>query len=178
MGINLALETEDDPHDYDNVRNEADIRDCGFSTNKPFLLRQHRLQDTEHPFRLVAISLERTGDLLWVIEQEPCNLPKVRTLPGGLEEEPLELVILLLHTGHGDLVGRVVLVDEVLQDRTRFPTQYRLDSDDQTPNTISKHVPKHIVVVLVVDYRRNTAVGVVLCIFRRLVFSLVEVKVD
>ena len=42
-------------------------------------------------------------------------------LAGGLEEEPLELVDLVLGEREGELVRRVILVDEVGDDRVGLP---------------------------------------------------------
>lgn len=52
---------------------------------------------------------------------EPGVLPEVRALSGGLEEKPLELLVLVLFGGGGDPVLRVVLLDEVCQDGASLP---------------------------------------------------------
>lgn len=48
-------------------------------------------------------------------------MTKVRALPGRLEEQPLELLRFVGLGDGGDLVLRVVLVDEVRDDRARLP---------------------------------------------------------
>ena len=101
-------------------------------------------------------------------------------LAGGLEEEPLQLVDLLLETLDGDLALRIVLVNEVSQDRVRFPIQ---KLGQPGPLIVSrdwptKHAPDDKVIVAVVDERRDAPVRVVLCVLRRLLLALLEVEVD
>lgn len=99
-------------------------------------------------------------------------------LAGGLEEEPLQLVDLLFDALDRDLALRVVLVNEVSQDRVRFPT--RPLGHPLIPSRVpgAKHVPNDEIIVVMVDKRRNAAVRVVLCVLWRLLLALLEVEVD
>ena len=63
-----------------DVRNETNVSDSCFATNKPLLFGQNGFQHTEDTLDLVAVSLKRAWDLLRVVEQEPRHLAKVWAL--------------------------------------------------------------------------------------------------
>lgn len=58
-------------------------------TNQPLLSLQRFVQDVEHPFHLIEVSLLGTGKLLMVELGEPGSLAKVWTLSTHLEVQPL-----------------------------------------------------------------------------------------
>ena len=121
-------------------------------------------------------------------------------LAGGLEEEPLELVDLVLGLVEGELVRRVVLLDEVRDYRVRLPAvamrvslrtgrryrtwswrEGRIGSGMKPRDEVlgrGQNSPDGEVAVLVVDEGRDAAVGVVLGMRLSLLLALAEVEVD
>ena len=85
--------------------------------------------------------------------EQPGDAP----LTGRLEEEPLQLVDLLLETLDGDLALRIVLVNEVKKNGRRFPTHRKSEPPQTRRGNI---LPNGVVIVLVVDERGRAAVGV------------------
>ena len=102
------------------VRDEREVGDGHLTADEPLLLGQHAVEDAEHALDLVLVALLRARDLLVVEEREPGSLAKVWALARRLEEQPLQLLVLVL-AGNRYLILRVVLVDDVLDDRVRFP---------------------------------------------------------
>ena len=98
-----------------------DIRDCALVANEIVrlgileMLLQHRVQAA----RLVLISVDAVLDLLRRVSEEMVGLSLHRAHAAVQEEKPVVDFIALAGTlGVGDLVLRVVLLDEVLQDGT------------------------------------------------------------
>ena len=94
-------------------------------------------------------------------------------LTRNLESEPLELDV-LVQPGAGQLMGFVVLVDNVLQDRQSLPA---VMSAVCQPRHYNPDQPNNEIVVLVVDDRRNAAVGIDLQVFWGFMFLLAEVEI-
>ena len=109
------------------VRYEGQIGDGAFSTNEPFLLRKHALEDTQYAYDLLLIPINCAGDLLRVEEGEPGRLAVIWPLTGGLEEEPLQLLELFFTVAHRKLALGVVFVSEVEEDRIRLPVETVID---------------------------------------------------
>ena len=85
---------------------------------------EHVFEDTQDTENLVLVAFLSTGDLLRVEEVEPGRLTVVRALAGGLEEEPLEQLVLVFGRGNCDLVRRVVFIDEVNDNRVGLPALF------------------------------------------------------
>ena len=71
-------------------------------------------------------------------------------------------------------MGFVVLVDNVLQDRQSLPA---VMSAVRQPRHYNPDQPNNEIVVLVVDDRRNAAVGIDLQVFWGFMFLLAEVEI-
>jgi len=94
-------------------------------------------------------------------------------LARDLEGEPLELGV-LVQAGARQFVVRVVLVDQVLQDRESLPA---FRSAMSARRVDKEHLPNGEVVVMVVDDGGDAAVGVNLQVFRSLLLFLAEIEV-
>ena len=82
---------------------------------------QRAVDDAGHALDLVQVALDGGGELFGVEAREPDRLAEVGALAGELEGEPLAGVVLLGEGGVGEIVGRVILFDEVLDDSAGFP---------------------------------------------------------
>ena len=107
--------------DQIDERDERDVSDSGLVAYEPLPLGQDTLEDTEDTQDLVLVALLCGGDLLRVEECEPGGLTEVRALAGRLEEQPLQLDVLVCVGRSRDLVLRIVLVDEVDDNRVGLP---------------------------------------------------------
>jgi len=89
---------------------------------------------------------------------EPGSLAEVGTLARGLEEEPLELLVLVILRAGTEFALRIILVGEIGKDGVRLP--------------------EYEVVVGVVDDCRDTTVRVEVNMWGRLLLLLAKVQVD
>lgn len=80
----------------ENVRHESDIRNSHLAADQPLLFAQHTLKHAKHARNFVLVSLLCARDRLGMVLVEPRRLAEVRTLAGRLEEQPLELLVLVL----------------------------------------------------------------------------------
>lgn len=106
-----------------NVLDERQVGNGSLPSNKPLLLGQHAVEHAEHARYLVLVTLNRARNLLAVELGKPGILAEVRALSGHLEAQPLELLVPVGLGGGRDFVVRVVLVDEVRQNRGRLPVR-------------------------------------------------------
>lgn len=131
-----------------DVRDKRQVSDGDMPADEPLLLGEDALEHAEHAEDLLLVALDRARDLLLVVLHEPHRLAEVRPvssrslsarrtavrggidapLAGGLEEEPLDELELLVHVRDAELVLLVIVLDEVQQDRVRFPATRMLPS--------------------------------------------------
>lgn len=137
---------------------EGDISNGDLASNEPILFGQNGLEHSEDTENLPLVSFNSGRNLLSVVDGEPCNLSKVRSLTRGLEEEPLEKLVLLAFIGHGESLLLIVSVDEVEQD--------------------SIGLPENEVVVAMVNNGWNTTVRVQFEVIRVLLLGSLEVEED
>ena len=124
-----------------NVRDEREVCNSQFAAYKPLLLGQHAVEDAEDPQDLLLVPLDRAWDSFRVEANEPERLSEVRAtkgvsasasvsrrqyqadapLTGGLEEQPLDKLELLVQVLDAQLVLLVIFFDEVQKNRVRFP---------------------------------------------------------
>ena len=92
------------------------------TTGSLLLLLEMLFQYTSDAHYLLLVTVFSTVDLLGMILVEPDPLSVVWALPRHLEKEPLFGVVVLWSSGsEAELVLRVVLVGDVLEDSTRLP---------------------------------------------------------
>lgn len=82
------------------------------------LLLQVCLDYAEYALDLVAVPLKGGWDLFRMEHGEPCPLSKVRALPRHLEVKPALGKVFLLGIRVGELIALIVLLNQILNDRT------------------------------------------------------------
>lgn len=102
------------------------------------------------------------------------NAPLTR----ALEEQPLLLDHLVFKYLHRYLSLLVIFLDEVVQDSTRLPVPSLIISTHVMSRHEMRDVPEGEIIVVVVDYRRNSSVGIQLCVGGGFVLACAEIEED
>lgn len=98
----------------------ATPQEPGVSVRVRLLLGQVLLEHTSHAVDLFDVALARLWK--WLIDNKPHGLPVVRSLAGGLVEEPLTSVVgFSCAQLEAELVVLVVFLGQVLDDSARLP---------------------------------------------------------
>lgn len=102
-------------------RDEAQISVCALITNKIFFALQNGVQNHGDTLNLVGITVLCRLHLLGMELLEPGCLAKIGTLAGDLEVKVLFTVVLLGERSVCERIGRIVTINQVLDDGARFP---------------------------------------------------------
>ena len=158
-----------------NLRDEGQVCNGELVADQPLTLREYTVEDAYNADDLLPVAFDRAGQLFAMEVVEVERLAVERSLIGYLEGHPLELQELVLFTGCGDPVFRVVLGDEVRQDGTRVPAQKYEDCSSTRASCMS--VPEGEVIVVVVNDGGDTAVGIDRRVAGALVLTRPEIEV-
>ena len=102
-------------------RQERQIRIAALAPHQVLLALQARIQHLGDALDLVLVAVLRRLDLLMMIDGKPGGLAEVGALPGHLKHQVLVLVILVRGGFRVQLIFRVVVLDEVLDDGAGLP---------------------------------------------------------